>query len=141
VTITNSRSVNIRNGPGTQYQQIGEACPDTGFYFTDVEENDFVQILYPNIRSNSGHNVIANVGPQDFRVEAYVAKSLVAISLVTPQDTVLSSLVGNLKVKSRTKIFHDAALSKSSKGAFDDVNCVPFLGIMSNGTYSMQQAP
>jgi len=133
--ITNSRTVNIRSGPGTQYPQIGEVNPGANFYFTGVTKNGFRQIIYPSTQNNPGYN--ASAGGGDLYVEAYVARSLSTVSPVGPQDVILSSLVGNLKAKPGAVIYLDAALERTANGAFGDSNCVPFAGVSPNGTYAV----
>lgn len=137
VTLVNNQTVNIRSGPGTQFQQIGEVYPGASFYFTGVVENDFYQILYPNIKNNPQYNTTADVGPEAFYTVAYVMRSLADVSPVGPEDSIFSSLVGNLKVKPRARIYLDDALSKEAKGAFADENCVPFAGRAPNGAYAV----
>lgn len=137
VTLVNNQTVNIRNGPGTQFQQIGEAYPGASFYFTGVVENDFYQILYPDIKNNPKYDTTADVSPEALSTIAYVIRSLADVSPVNPEESILSSLVGNLKLKPRAQIYLDAALSKEAKGAFGDENCVPFAGIAPNGAYAV----
>ena len=105
VTLETDRTVNIRSGPGTQHQQIGEAYPGISFFFTGTIENGFYQILYPSVNSDLGY------------VTAYVMESLAAVFPVSSQDVILSSSIGMVKVKQNATVYLDSALSISLRTA------------------------
>ncbi len=125
VTLENDHTVNIRSGPGMQHPQIGEAFPGTSFFYTGTVENGFLQILYPSTNTDSGY------------VTAYVMESLASVSPVSPQDTVFSSSVGDVKVKQSAKVYLDADLRIQSKGKLGDANRVPVAGVSSGGAYAL----
>lgn len=125
VTLKTDRTVNVRSGPSTQHQQIGEAYPGVSFFFTGKVENGFFQILFPSASNDLGY------------VTAYVMQSLASVSPVSSQDTILSSSIGNVKVKQDAGIYLDAALSIKSKGKIGDYDSVPYAGVSSNGSYAV----
>lgn len=123
VTLVNDQTVNIRSGPGTKYRQIGEAYPGASFYYTGKTKDGFLEIVYPN------KSVI--------RVLAYVNEKLAEVSETGPEDIILSSVAGYLRVKPNTQVYYDAALSKKTKTKLGDDESVPFVGISSSGSYAV----
>ena len=137
VAITNKQTVNIRSGPGTSWPQIGEAYPGVNFYFTGTTDNDFYEIIYPNIKNNPQYGRADGSGSYDLYVTAYVKQSLATTSQTTADDVILSSLIGNLEVKANTQIYLDENLKQKSKGSFADNAHVPFAGVASSGAYAV----
>lgn len=125
VTLESDRTVNIRSGPGTQYAQIGEAYPGANFFFTGTVENEFYQILYPSIYSDSGYEM------------GYVMQRLSGVSPVTSQDTILSSSIGDVMVARDAQIYLDAVLSIPSKGTTSVGGNMPYAGVSPGGSYAV----
>ena len=137
LTIDNKVTVNIRNGPGTEYAQIGEAYPGAHFYYTGVTKNGFHEIVFPGLKSNPDVTADEVILFDDLYIAAFVMESLGAISPITEEDVLLSSVIGILVAEDDAKIFYDEQRKKPSKATFSYAAEVPFAGVLPDGTYAV----
>lgn len=137
VTLITNQTVNIRSGPGKEYQQIGEVYPGASFYYTGIMEGNYYQILYPAVSNTAELEDHGGYDIDGFFRTGYVMTSLASVSPVNGQDVILSSMIGNLAIKQDVPIYLDANLRMVSKGTVADYASVPFTGISATGAYAI----
>ncbi|GHU67252.1 hypothetical protein FACS1894184_06750 [Clostridia bacterium] len=131
VTLTGTRTVNIRTGPGLDYPYIGEVYPGASFIYTGVSENGYHQILFPNT-AESGDD-----GTQSLYVNAYVAARLSRVSSAATYVNVYSTIAGTVKVRRGAPVYLSAAYKLKTGAKITNYASMTFLGVSSTGAYAV----